>query len=201
MVRYETLILVRSESTAEDRAFLEKSISNLIAQFNGVVSTFDQWGKLRLAYPVAKENYGLYILVRYELPVEAVAQFTKDLQMFFRIKASEFVFRFVNVRLEADAPTTYLRPEPVDSAKALAEAGSFVRGEGRDRDRGDRGDRPDRGDRGGDRGDRGPRGERTGRFDRTDRPFQVMTGPGKRFSHDHSSEDDVMTMISDDMAA
>lgn len=184
MVRYETLILVRSESTAEDRAFLEKSISGMISQFNGVVSTFDQWGKLRLAYPVAKENYGLYILVRYELPVEAVAQFTKDLHMFFRIKASEFVFRFVNVRLEADAPTTYVRPEPVDSAKALAEAGSFVREgrEGRDRDR-------------------GPRGERSGRFDRSDRPFQVAGGAGKRFSHDHSSEDDVMTEMSDETMA
>ncbi len=189
MVRYETLILVRSESTAEDRAFLEKSISGLIAQFNGVLNSFDQWGKLRLAYPVAKENYGLYILVRYELPVDAVAKFTKDLQMFFRIKASEFVFRFVNVRLENNAPTTYLRPEPVDSAKALAEAGSFVRGE-----RGERGER-------GDRQDRGPRGERHGRFDRNDRPFQVVGGAAKRFSHDHSSEEDVMTLMSDETMA
>lgn len=190
MVRYEILMLVRSESTAEERAFLEKSISGLVAQFNGVLNTFDQWGKLRLAYPVQKENYGLYILVRYELPADAVTKFQKDLNMFFKIKAGEFVMRHVTVCVPANAPATYLHPEPVDSSKALAEAGSFVRDNRmRGGDRGDRGERGDRPERSGYRGDRA---------ERSDRPFQVIGGSGKRFSHDHSS-DDVMSSVTDEM--
>ena len=211
MVRYETLMLVRSESTAEERAFLEKSISGLVAQFNGVLNTFDQWGKLRLAYPVEKENYGLYILVRYELKSDVVVKFLKDLSMFFRIKTGEFVFRHTTVRIPAGASATYAHPEPVDSSKALAEAGSFVRGD-RGGDRGDRpersgfrSDRGDRPERGADRGDRtdrpersGYRGDRSDRPERVDRPFQVIGGSGKRFSHDHSS-DDVMASVTDEM--
>jgi small subunit ribosomal protein S6 len=198
MVRYEILMLVRSESTAEERAFLEKSISGLVAQHNGVVSSFDQWGKLRLAYPVQKENYGLYILVRFELPNDAVVKFTKDLNMFFRIKTGEFVLRHTVVRVPAGAPATYAHPEPVDSSKALAEAGSFVRGEGR----GDRGDRADRGgnfrEGRSERTGSGYRGDRSDRTERSERPFQVIGGSGKRFSHDHSS-DDVMSSITDEM--
>lgn len=205
MVRYETLMLVRSESTAEERAFLEKSISGLVAQYNGVLNTFDQWGKLRLAYPVEKENYGLYILVRYELSADVVVKFLKDLNMFFRVKTSEFVFRQTTVRVPAGAPATYAHPEPVDSSKALAEAGSFVR-ENRMRggnfreDRGDRQDRPERGDRSerSERSGSGYRGDRSDRPERVDRPFQVIGGSGKRFSHDHSS-DDVMASVTDEM--
>ncbi len=170
MVRYETLMLVRSESTAEDRAFLEKSITALVAQHGGVFGSFDQWGKFKLAYPVEKESYGLYILVRYQLPVSSTDKFLKDLYMFFRIKTGEFLLRHVNVRLEDDAPTNYLRPEAYDSAKAMAEAGSFVRG-----------------------GSRGPRG------DRPSRPFGAAGAPGRRFSHDHSSED-VMEAVTDEIA-
>lgn len=177
MVRYETLMLVRSESTAEERAFLEKSISGLVAQHNGVVNAFDQWGKLRLAYQVQKEKYGQYILVRFELPGDVITKLQKDLSMFFKIKAGEFVMRHVVVRIPEDAPATYAHPEPVDSAKALAEAGSFVRE-----------NRP----RGGFRGERGDRPERS------ERPFQVIGGSGKRFSHDHSS-DDVMSSVTDEM--
>jgi len=182
MVRYETLMLVRSESTAEDRAFLEKSMSALVAQHNGVFTSFDQWGKMKLAYPVEKENYGLYILVRYELSLKASAQFFKDLYMFFRIKTSEFLLRNINVRLEKDAPTTYLRPEPYDSTKAMTEAGSFAR-EGRDS-----------------RGPRAPRGDKPPFGDRPGRQFSSNGGTGKRFSHDHSS-DDVMESITDEMSS
>ncbi|MBM3894487.1 30S ribosomal protein S6 [Candidatus Dependentiae bacterium] len=162
------MMLVRSESTAEDRAFLEKSITALVAQHGGVFGSFDQWGKFKLAYPVEKESYGLYILVRYQLPVSTVDKFLKDLYMFFRIKTGEFMMRHVNVRLEDDAPTVYLRPEAYDSSKAMAEAGSFVKG-GR------------------------------GRGDRPGRPFNSSGAPGKRFSHDHSSED-VMEAVTDEIA-
>lgn len=133
--RYETLILARSESTAEDRAFLEKSITAMVGQYRGVFNSFDQWGKYRLAYPVQKENYGLYILVRYEISADQVKAFMKELEMFFKVRTGNFVLRHATVALEEDAPTTYARPEPVDSSKALAEAGAFLK-ENRMRDRG-----------------------------------------------------------------
>ena len=65
-------------------SFFEK----ITADGKGKVVSFDRWGKYRLAYPVQKNDYGIYMLVRYELPREAVEDAFKELDTFFRIKCN-----------------------------------------------------------------------------------------------------------------
>ncbi len=114
MIRYETLMLTRPELTNEELAMLEKNIERIVTTATGVVKKFDKWGKHRLAYSVEKNDYGIYILVRYDVPSHQVAAMVKELAQFFRIACSEIVMRHVNVRLADDAPDQYKKPESVE---------------------------------------------------------------------------------------
>ncbi len=116
MIRYETLMLTRTEITNEELSMLEKNIEKIVNAANGVVVRFDKWGKYRLAYPIKKNDYGIYILVRYNVPAEKISAMTKELAQFFRIACSEIVMRHVNVRLEQDAPENYKKPESIETA-------------------------------------------------------------------------------------
>lgn len=115
MIRYETLMLTRPELTNEELAMLEKNIEKIVTTATGVVKKFDKWGKYRLAYSVEKNDYGIYILVRYDVPSHQVAAMVKELAQFFRIACSEIVMRHVNVRLADDAPDHYKKPESVET--------------------------------------------------------------------------------------
>ncbi|MBL4587804.1 30S ribosomal protein S6 [Candidatus Babeliales bacterium] len=115
-VRYETLMLTRTEITNEEIAMLEKSIAKIVTDADGLMDKFDKWGKYRLAYPVEKNDYGVYFLARYKVPTEKVSAMVKELALFFRIKCNEIVMRHVNVRLEDNAPEQYKKPESVDTA-------------------------------------------------------------------------------------
>ncbi len=113
---YETLMLIRTSATSDEIGFLEESIEKRVTKSGGTVDLFDKWGKLRLAYPVKKQEYGLYILARYSLPAEDVQKFLKDFESFLRIKCHEFIMRYANIVLEGPGSAEYKRPDAVDAA-------------------------------------------------------------------------------------
>ncbi len=114
---YETLILVRSETTGDEFSKLEKQIDTLLTECKGELSLFDVWGKYRLAYPVQKNDYGIYILVRYKIDKDGRVDFFKRLHDLFKIKFDEIVMRSVNIKLD-DFSLDYIKPEPIDHHKA-----------------------------------------------------------------------------------
>lgn len=126
MLRYETLILAHPEITGDEINQLERYFSTHLSDHKGQVDAFDQWGKMRLSFPIKKNDYGAYILVRYQAAPEFASSFMKELENFFRIKCSEFVLRSVTIKLAADAPTTYEKPETNESARS-ASVESFLK--------------------------------------------------------------------------
>lgn len=115
MLLYETLILSNTHITNDEISVIEDFFDKLISNSDGMVKSFDKWGKYRLAYPIKKHDYGMYLLVRYELPLIKVANILKELDSFLKIKCNETVLRSVTKRLDSDAPLEYRRPEPVDA--------------------------------------------------------------------------------------
>ncbi len=115
-VRYETLMLASVDTTPDDITAIERAIDGVVNKAAGKLTSFDQWGKLRLSYPVGKGTHGAYVLARYEVPAAAITTVVKDIDTFLKIKCSETVLRHVSVRLRKDAPATYQRPESMDSA-------------------------------------------------------------------------------------
>lgn len=127
MIRYETLMLAKTELTNEEFSMLEKTIEKLVTTAKGKLAGFDKWGKFRLAYPVKKSDYGIYLLARYEVPSHEIDAFSKELLSFFRIKVNELVMRHVSVRLEGDSSAAYKRPDSVDHANGSSNLDSFLK--------------------------------------------------------------------------
>src|SRR4029078_1241428 len=67
MTRYETLLLTIPEITEDESSKLESHIVQTINKAHGALISAERWGKYRLAYPVNKQEYGIYFLVRFEV--------------------------------------------------------------------------------------------------------------------------------------
>jgi small subunit ribosomal protein S6 len=67
-------------------------IEKIISGAGGKITKRDNWGKKRLAYPVKKQQFGVYIYFELELPAEGVRQIESQLLI------TEEVIRFLLVR-------------------------------------------------------------------------------------------------------
>jgi small subunit ribosomal protein S6 len=96
MRKFETLLLLSPELSAEARASLLGGFKGVIEREGGKVSAEDVWGMRDLAYPVKKQMRGFYIRLEYVGPGALVAELERN------IRIAEGVFKFVTVKL-ADA--------------------------------------------------------------------------------------------------
>ncbi len=116
MKHYETLMLLPVTATPNDFALIEKQLRTLVKAANGSVAAFDKWGRYRLAYPINKQEYGCYVLARYE--IEDVQVFFQKFESFLKIKCVDTVVRYVHVNL---TPTQYaepyIKPEAMEGAQ------------------------------------------------------------------------------------
>ena len=128
MLRYETLILARPEITQDELALLETQFDKLVSSSTkGKLSSFDRWGKYRLCYPVGKNEYGIYILARYELDsTGALGEVFKNVDTFLKIKCNDFVMRHVHIKLAKNAPALYQKPDALDASRS-ANIDSFLK--------------------------------------------------------------------------
>lgn len=126
MFRYEALILTIPEITKDEAATLEFQIDKLVTKFKGSMISFERWGKYRLAYPVRKNDYGVYFLVRFE--VEDNSTIVTDLHTLFVVKFSDIVMRDLVSRLDASASLEYQKPPSLEDAPKRT--GSFMEEKG-----------------------------------------------------------------------
>ncbi len=116
MKHYETLMLLPVTATPSDLASIEKQFKTLIKAADGSLSTFDKWGRYRLAYPIRKQEYGFYVLARYE--VAEVQTFFQKLETFLKVKCVDTVMRYVHVNLTpVQYAEPYIKPEAMEGAQ------------------------------------------------------------------------------------
>ena len=96
MRKFETLLLLSPELTAEAREALLAALTGVIEREQGAIVQVDHWGMKELAYPVRKQMRGYYVRFEYNAPPTLVAEFERN------IRISDGIFKFVTVRL-ADA--------------------------------------------------------------------------------------------------
>jgi small subunit ribosomal protein S6 len=114
MLHYETLILSNTHITKDELFAIEDYFDKLTSAVGGRIRSFDKWGKYRLAFPVKKNDYGIYTLIRFEVPKENATTIFKDLDSFLKIKCNEIVLRSVTIKLDKEFSLDYKRPESVD---------------------------------------------------------------------------------------
>lgn len=115
MVNYETLMLIRTEITNDEMSNLEKSLDKIISTQKGHVTLFDKWGRYRLSYPVNKQAYGIYVLVRFEAETKVLNTLFSELDTLFKIKFNELVMRHVTTKLNGSSSSVYNKPDPISS--------------------------------------------------------------------------------------
>lgn len=122
---YETLMLSVPEITDDESNKLEAEFAKLVSKEKGEIVSFEKWGKYKLAYPVKKNEYGIYFLTRFKLPDDAVTSTLKELQPFFAIKFNELVMREMTCALE-NGSLEYKKPRALEDLPEDA-VDSFLR--------------------------------------------------------------------------
>jgi len=122
MNKYELGVVIRADLEEEAfRAELER-VKGFIDRFGGTIEKFDEWGRRKLAYPIAKLTEGMYTFITYSseggTPKEVEA----------RLRLQENVLRFLTVRKDENeiAASEMAADENQEAADELQETSEAV---------------------------------------------------------------------------
>lgn len=121
--RYEALMLTVPEITADEAKSIEQQFDRLVADKKGAMISFEKWGKYRLAYPVKKNEYGIYFLARFE---SAQPEVVEEVKTLLEVKMHELIMRSMMTRLGVNQSLVYQRPQSLEETPAR-EVGSFLK--------------------------------------------------------------------------
>ncbi len=122
MNRYEVLVLTVPEITQDETKQLEAEFDRFITKSKGAVISFERWGKFKLTYPIRGNAYGVYFLVRFEMPGSEL----KELNELFAIKFYNIVMRYLLSRLHGDS-LLYQRPKSLEESPTSRDMDSFLK--------------------------------------------------------------------------
>lgn len=73
MREYELTVLIHPDLEADIETPL-KVVRDIVTSVGGTITSEDSWGKKRLAYKIAKEDFAVYVQMLIELPAASVAK-------------------------------------------------------------------------------------------------------------------------------
>lgn len=114
--KYEALLLTVPEITGDEAKGLETQLEKVINSHKGSIISFDRWGKYKLAYDVNKNDYGVYYLVRFDVPRGTLI--VNDIRTLFKVKLHTVVMREMIALLDSKNPLAYQRPRSLEEAPA-----------------------------------------------------------------------------------
>lgn len=112
--RYEILILGAPEITTDEERAIEAQLTEMIQNHKGTVLSFERWGKFKLYYPVRKNEYGVYYLMRFQATADRAL--LDEIRSLFVIRFDVPVMRHLVTSLGADASLEYQRPRSLEEA-------------------------------------------------------------------------------------
>ncbi len=93
MQEYELTVLIRADLEADLEQYLAP-VRALVTDNGGKIVKEDNWGKKRLAYPIKKDNFAVYVGFETELPPSAPAKISNALNI------SDSVIRYLLVKTD-----------------------------------------------------------------------------------------------------
>lgn len=107
MQQYEVAIIYHPDLEV-DLSKAEARVSKILADNGGKIVKTDNWGKKKLAYPIAKNESGVYVFYTVEIAPEAVSKVEGTLNI------TDEVIRYLIVRLD---PKELAKAEEAKAAK------------------------------------------------------------------------------------
>ncbi len=93
---YETTFITRAELSDEGLKALQERLNGVVAQYGGELVMSEDWGKRKLAYPIAKETRGHYTYFVYTGKGDIVHEIERNLRL------NDQVLRFLSVNLSKE---------------------------------------------------------------------------------------------------
>jgi small subunit ribosomal protein S6 len=109
MRRYETIIIVDPDLTAEERAPVLQRVADVVKQGDGYLALTDEWGGRKLAYEIKKKDRGYYI--RFDFCGDAAV--VDEMERFFRI--DDRVMKYMTVLLDKSADIEKIKEEVAEA--------------------------------------------------------------------------------------
>ena len=96
MRNYEIIFIVRPDASEEDVEKLISQMEGVVTGTGGKLEKVEKMGRRRLAYRVAKQREGIYVLFRLQGSGDTVKEFER------RLKVIDTVIKYMTVRIDED---------------------------------------------------------------------------------------------------
>jgi small subunit ribosomal protein S6 len=116
MRHYETLFIVNPDSSEEDLKAVATKIKGVVSGMNGIVASYDEQGKKKLAYSVKKQNKGYYVLMDYVGSADIVSELERNMRL------DDRVLKYLTVKLADQVDPESIEPEksePPEEAESV----------------------------------------------------------------------------------
>jgi len=110
--QYELVYIVPPETTEQALADLHTQIEAIVARFQGTIDATENWGRRRLAYEIARQKEGIYVL---EL-MTGSGEMVKEIDR--RLKVIDLVIRHLVVRVDEEMRVANRRKDEREAAVA-----------------------------------------------------------------------------------
>jgi small subunit ribosomal protein S6 len=93
---YETIFIVHPDTNADGIDQIAGRLTDTIGRLEGKLVKAENWGRRRLAYPIRKQQKGIYIYLRYIGYSDMVHELERNMRML------EPVIKYITVKLDED---------------------------------------------------------------------------------------------------
>lgn len=111
---YETIYILRPDSTTDVIAQVNQKIRGVIESGGGTLLKVDNWGKRKLAYEVKKQLKGIYLFFSYLGTAGLVEEVERNLRL------TDSVIRYYSVKIEENVDPAGRTSEVTDESFAKA---------------------------------------------------------------------------------
>lgn len=94
--QYELIYITPPEATEETIDELHRQVAGIVERFGGNIEKTENWGRRRLAYEIAGQREGIYVLEVINGPAELTAELDRRLRVF------DTVVRHMIVRVDEE---------------------------------------------------------------------------------------------------
>ena len=94
MSLYESVIIVRQETSTQQVESLADNLENIIKENGGSIKKRENWGLRSLAYKIKKNRKGHYLLFNIDAPANAVRELERLMQL------NEDILRYLTLKVD-----------------------------------------------------------------------------------------------------
>jgi small subunit ribosomal protein S6 len=79
--QYEVMLILPAEADEPVVSGTVDRITKVVSEGGGEVGKIDQWGRRRLAYEIARQNEGYYVVVEFQVDPVAITELERTLHL------------------------------------------------------------------------------------------------------------------------